>query len=394
MKNRQIGALFLRPKGGRAATANSVGETPLRKCLRLATSAGDINEILNEILREATLAVGADGAYALSIDPYDPGSLSAISAYSPSGTFNFPHQVPIPTTISGQAKTNRQTIVVRSTDSEAFGQIEFGQEIEAVLAVPLFARSSTASLNGSVETAQGTLTFISQTKSLIFDEAARSTAEDFAHIFSMALANAQNELFRRTTLIDSLEQISTYIESKDQNRREHAARTAQIAAKIGEKLGLASETIEEIRIAATLMDIGYIAIPESILQKPEALTAEEFAMVQMHQVISYEICKKLGLPDPILELIRTHHEKLDGSGYPSQITNNEISLASRILMVADAFDAMRCKRAHRDGLTQKEALKQLLIEAGSKFDPEVVQALRLVVDERALDYIYGDAEAA
>lgn len=394
MKRKQLGAILNPFKKGLALSPNLSHQTVLEECLKLATSPGDINAILNEILAKATHAINASGGYALNLDQYDPGVLTAISAYSPSGNFNFPSQVAVSNSVSGQAKTNRQPILISATDSLAAGSSEFGDGVQAVLAVPLYARSTSASLHGSIEDTQGTLTFVGTERISQFDQASISTAQSFAHIFSMALANAQNEYFRRTQLVESLEQISNYIETKDPNRRDHAARTAQLAAKIAAKFELSDESIEEIRVAATLMDIGYAAIPEAILQKPDGLTEQEFMMIRMHPVISFEICQKLGLPQTILTLIRHHHEKLDGSGYPDQLKNNDIPLLVRILSTADAFDAMRCNRAHRAGLNATEAMKQLVIDAGSKFDPTVVQALRDLVEAGAIDTLYGDVQAA
>src|SRR5207249_4748221 len=117
-------------------------------------------------------------------------------------------------------------------------------------------------------------------------------------------------------------------------------RVSELCVMISQKLRVAPEIVDELRNGALLHDIGKIGIPDHILTKPARLTEEEFAIMKQHPVIGYEICKPLGLGDAILSLIRNHHEKLDGAGYPDGLKGGELPLPLRIICVADAFDAM------------------------------------------------------
>lgn len=384
-KKNPIAGLFAKNSRGNVSVD---GQDLLGNALAQAVAPGDASATLVDVLKNAVQELGATAGYALLAEDKDQALLKSACAFSPKGPFSFPNEVHTNSSFSGQAIQNRQPVLVRADETGLIGESEFGPGVKAALSVPLLSRALISSTAESSVQAVGALTFVSLENPQAFDQRALKSAQAFANLFALTLANYRAEKYRRKTVVECLEQISTFVESKDQYRAGHSARTARICAELAQKLGLDEAHIEELRIAATLMDVGYVSIPDHILQKPEGLTDYEFLLVRMHPVVSYEICQKLQLPESILTLVRSHHEKLDGSGYPDQLCSSEIPLPLRILTTADTYDAMRCPRPHRPGLSQTETIRLLLVEVGTKHDPLVVQALRELSEEGKLEQLY------
>ena len=172
------------------------------------------------------------------------------------------------------------------------------------------------------------------------------------------------------------------MEAKDVYLRGHSRRVAELAAPVADELGLDADLVETVRLAGRLMDIGKIGIREEILNKPGALTAEEYAHVKEHVRIGMEILEPLRHIPLALQFIADHHEHFDGSGYPRGIAGEEITIGGRILAACDAFDAMTSKRAFREAYDSKQTLARLEDEVGKLVDPRVFAALKKVVVRR------------
>lgn len=153
------------------------------------------------------------------------------------------------------------------------------------------------------------------------------------------------------------------IEAKHPLRSGHSERLAEFAVQLGESCGLVDEDLQELRIASSLHDIGKVAVPDSILLKPGPLDAEETEIVRQHPVIGEKICAPLKSLRHILPVIRHHHERVDGSGYPDGLCGDEIPLKARILQIADIYDALVTDRPYREALSSAEALEVLRREA-------------------------------
>ena len=165
------------------------------------------------------------------------------------------------------------------------------------------------------------------------------------------------------------------VDERMASRHEHSLSVARIAALIGERLGLEEGELQALRLAAILHDVGKIAVPEEILRKLEPLTAAERALVERHPVAGAEMVQRIDGLGAIAPWVRHSHEHVDGSGYPDGLVAQEIPLESRILLVADAFDAMTSERCYSPAMTVDEALAELRRCAGRQFDAGCVELL-------------------
>jgi len=178
------------------------------------------------------------------------------------------------------------------------------------------------------------------------------------------------------------------MEAKDQYLRGHSRRVAEQAASVAEELGLDADLVENVRLAGRLHDIGKIGIREDILNKPGALTAEEYTHVKEHVRVGMEILEPLRHIPLALEYIHDHHEHFDGTGYPRGLAGEDITIGGRILAACDAFDAMTSKRAFREAYEAKQTIVYLEDEIGRLLDPTVFAALkRVVLRRKTLTYI-------
>ncbi|MBM3248534.1 MAG: HD domain-containing protein [Candidatus Omnitrophica bacterium] len=165
------------------------------------------------------------------------------------------------------------------------------------------------------------------------------------------------------------------LEAKDQYTRGHSERVADLSEKIAAKLGIPKDKIDLLKEAALLHDVGKIGIKESILNKEGKLTTEEWDDIQKHPIIGEDIIKPVSISEEMLAIVRGHHERYDGAGYPDKINGENINIFTAIVSVADAYDAMTSPRAYRPALSKKDSVGQLQINRGSQFHPEVVDAL-------------------
>lgn len=177
-----------------------------------------------------------------------------------------------------------------------------------------------------------------------------------------------------------VESLMTAIEARDMKLRRHSERVASYCNQIAQQLGFDEKAREALTVGALLHDIGNIGIPDSILLKPTGLTAWEFDEMKLHTIIGEQICRPIGALETSLQFVRSHHEKLDGSGYPDELKGDEIPVAVRILSVTDVYDTLRCERVYRDAFTHEQALDILIKEVEKGWwDKEIVEKLSHVV---------------
>jgi diguanylate cyclase (GGDEF)-like protein/putative nucleotidyltransferase with HDIG domain len=173
----------------------------------------------------------------------------------------------------------------------------------------------------------------------------------------------------------TIEALALAIEAKDQTTHAHLRRVRVYAVEIGKDMGLSEPHLEALRAAALLHDIGKLAIPEHIISKPGRLTPEEFEKMKIHPVVGAEILARVAFPYPVAPLVRAHHEKWDGSGYPDGLKGEKIPLGARILAAVDCLDALAADRQYRRAVPLDEAMRQVAALSGKAFDPAVVAVL-------------------
>ena len=173
----------------------------------------------------------------------------------------------------------------------------------------------------------------------------------------------------------------TALEVRDLYTRKHSARVAKYAHMIAEEMGCTEEELDVINVAGSLHDIGKIGIRDDILLKPGKLTDEEYEKIKEHPVIGADIISKLGLWDREMEIIRHHHERYDGKGYPDGLREKQIPKLARILSVADCYDAMASDRSYRKKMEKEMVLNIIKENSGTQFDPQVVEAFLRIADQ-------------
>ncbi|WP_010238238.1 bifunctional diguanylate cyclase/phosphohydrolase [Clostridium arbusti] len=178
--------------------------------------------------------------------------------------------------------------------------------------------------------------------------------------------------------------IST-LHEKNKREEHHSLRTSELCKSMGEALGLDEGEIEELKNVGLLHDIGKIAIEENILNKQEKLTDDEWKEIKRHPEIGYRILSTVNDMLEIAEYVLSHHERWDGMGYPKGLKGEEIPLQSRIISIADSYDAMTSERSYRSSLTEDVAIQELKINAGVQFEPELVRVFIEKVLDKALD---------
>ncbi|MFN2468962.1 MAG: HD domain-containing phosphohydrolase [Gaiellaceae bacterium] len=173
--------------------------------------------------------------------------------------------------------------------------------------------------------------------------------------------------------------LSRAVDARDTYTGTHSERVAELAARIAVRLDLDEEHVELIRLAGSLHDLGKLAIPEHLLRKPGPLTPEERTTLQRHPELGFRMLESLGV-DPVSTWVLHHHEHWDGSGYPDRLAGDAIPLGARILLAADAYDAITSERCYGPGVAAEEALAELKRCSGTQFDPQVVVALAAEIE--------------
>jgi diguanylate cyclase (GGDEF)-like protein/putative nucleotidyltransferase with HDIG domain len=173
----------------------------------------------------------------------------------------------------------------------------------------------------------------------------------------------------------TIEALALAIEAKDHTTHTHLQRVRTYAVEIGKEMGLSSGEIEALRAAALLHDIGKLGVPEHIINKPGKLTPEEFEKMKVHPLVGAEILDRVAFPYPVAPIVRSHHERWDGSGYPAGLAAEEIPIGARILAAVDCLDALASHRQYRPAIPLDQAMRTVKEKSGTWFDPKVVALL-------------------
>ena len=181
--------------------------------------------------------------------------------------------------------------------------------------------------------------------------------------------------------LSTVKSLATAIAAKDQYTHAHIHRVQHYAVAVAQKLGVSGDEMEAIRTGAVLHDIGKLGVPDYVLLKPGRLTPEEYAKMQRHPVVGANILEPVNFPWPVVSVVRHHHERWDGKGYPDGLAGHAIPLGARILTVADVYDALTTDRPYRAAWSREQTEEYLRAQAGIHFDPDVVAAFVQVVGQ-------------
>lgn len=204
---------------------------------------------------------------------------------------------------------------------------------------------------------------------------------DITNQAAVAIDNAKMYKRLEETFWSTIRSLAEAIDAKDSYTRGHSDRVADYAEALARKLDLEEDMLSAVRCAGYLHDTGKIGIPDAILLKPGKLTDDEYTQIMNHPILSHKIIEPVEFPFEVKPLVRHHHERIDGSGYPDGLTGEEIPLGARIIGIADAYEAMTSDRPYRKALSRAAAVEELQRCSGTQFDSELVDAFLLVVDE-------------
>ena len=174
----------------------------------------------------------------------------------------------------------------------------------------------------------------------------------------------------------TIEALATAIEAKDECTGDHLRRVQVYSLELAKHLGLSSDEVNALQAASILHDIGKLAVPDYIISKPGKLTPDEFDKMKVHTVVGAEILEQVAFPYPVAPIVRSHHEKWDGSGYPDGLKAEDIPIGARILSAVDCLDALASDRQYRRALPLDEAMDYVAGLSGRSFDPQVVEILK------------------
>ena len=204
--------------------------------------------------------------------------------------------------------------------------------------------------------------------------------EDLVQSLGLGIERLRDRRDLEVAFANSIALVASVVESRDPYTAGHQERVAELAAAIGRELGLDERRIEGLTYAATVHDAGKVGVPIDLLSRPGKLAEEEMALIRRHSRIGWEITSKFVWPWPIAEIVRQHHERMDGSGYPDGLHGDEILLESRIVAVADVYEAVSSRRPYRAALGVDTARAVVVDGSGSLFDADVVDAFLRVLD--------------
>lgn len=327
------------------------------------TSTLDMEEVLNQIVRTACILMGA---HACSLRLLEPKSRALIAGASFGLKKNFLLKTPLTVGegIPGLIAKTKQPLII--TDTQKDKRVKYPERLHnegmrSILGVPILFKDDVA----------GTL--------LVYSIINRDFSPDevrllsiFASQAAIAIENARSHNELESSYFDTIETLALAIEYREPHLRGHSDKVTSYSIMMGEKFNLANGDIQTIRYAGRLHDIGKIAISDAILQKPGRLTPQERAEIEKHPSKGAEMLAPLRFLRNAIPIIKHHHERYDGKGYPDGLKGNFIPFISRIICVADAFDAMTSERPYRKKIDDEDALRELCNNSGNQFDPKIV----------------------
>lgn len=285
----------------------------------------------------------------------------------------FPISLARGVSITGEVARTRQPVMINDLAGNAFYSSICREQYlkKSVLSVPVVFQDELVGVINAVDKKSGAP----------FRDADRLFMLNVARVGAIAFKNSSLIAQMQRDYLNTITTLALLIDARDAYTKRHSENVTRYAVAIAGKIGLAPDRCELIRRAGMLHDIGKIGIRDSVLLKPGKLTDEEFAQIKSHASLGADIVATLPALQEVAALVRHHHERYDGTGYPDGKKGEGIELGARILAVADTFDAMTTDRPYRKGMALQEALGELKRCKGSQFDPALVDAFLTVLEK-------------
>ncbi|ULH16256.1 HD-GYP domain-containing protein [Deinococcus sp. KNUC1210] len=221
------------------------------------------------------------------------------------------------------------------------------------------------------------------TKVADFEPETKGVVAAFARLFGSALGQWQAIRELRDANDLTLRSLGAALEHRDDDTGGHTARVVDLSIQLARRLGWKEDRIKALQWGAYLHDLGKLAIPDAILYKPTHLTPDERRIIQQHTTVGYDMLQDLHfLPAETLDLVRYHHERWDGKGYPSRLSGQDIPSTARIFSIVDVYDALISSRPYKEAWTRERALAEIKVQAGRQFDPQFVDAFLNMMQEK------------
>ncbi|MHB1056141.1 MAG: HD domain-containing phosphohydrolase [Thermoleophilia bacterium] len=339
------------------------------------TSTLDYQEVVSVVANRVGTLIGAQFASVLLPDNQNR-YLNIMASYNLSAeyiwTVNKKRRIPVGVGPVGKAFSSRRSQAVNNVitdpDYGLWKHLAANQGYSSLIALPLIAKGQSIGV---------ICMYFAEPRQLKKDEIDLMVTS--ANEAAIAIENARIYENLQDAFVGTIRSLAETIDAKDAYTRGHSERVSLYAEAIARGLNLQGNELQTIRYAGYLHDVGKIGIPDAILSKPGKLTMEEFRVIKKHPVLSERILKPVSFPFPVQSIVRHHHERYDGNGYPDGLAGEEIPLGARILFVADAYEAMTSDRPYRQALSTQTALDELEKNKTSQFDPRVVDAFHKII---------------
>jgi len=351
--------------------------TMLHRASDVLATARDIKSLADATLGAILDVTGADRA-AFVLRRRVPGSGGAEVAAAKGRTPSDEQFTVSSTLVADVINKGVSTFAYDAVHDERFrsGASVVGQNVRSVMCVPL----------RTTDDILGALYVDSLSAPGRFNEADLELLAALGNQAGVALHRVRLAGELEQLLLDTIRAIAATIDAKDGYTHRHSERVAALARRIAAEIGLSEEEQETAQLAALLHDVGKIAVPDSILNKPGQLTAEEFEQMKKHPMLGAAILANIQNPSvaAVLPGVQYHHERWDGTGYPEGLRGESIPLLGRVLSVADYLDALTSARAYRPAMSLDEAIQLVQQEAGTHFDPRIAEASLRLYERGAL----------
>lgn len=369
-------------------------ELQVQELLKLLEAAKQLNsnleieEVFQNILLQMVTMVGAEAGTLWVLDQ-DGEEIKVVAAYGESADKIVNIRLKKDEGIAGKVIMSGEPVLIRDVQEHPDWSNRVDESsgfvTKSMITVPLTVKGKVL----------GSLQLLNKKQCDFFNEADVSLAVALASQSAMALHNSQMYDELQQMFLSMIRTLAKVLDARDLYTAGHSERVANYSVWIAGKLGMAADKKKELYKAALLHDVGKIGIPDDILRKPDRLTKEEYDSIKLHTVIGADILSnmepKRAMAD-VIQTARSHHERMDGSGYPDGLKGNEISLFARIVGVADTFDAMTTARSYSKGMPYRDAAEELIRCKDTLFDSAIVDAFTTVLAESDYDLTQYEAD--